>query len=602
MLQIYVHGEMESGFLELFPGTVLDMEELTDIFDEDITTGEFSLPLSFPWTEKNRRLLKFAERIENFSSRKNYWEIDAYDDGYPELIRGKLTLLEKSGSFNYTRGSFEASISGNKGLFGSTIKNKKLRDLVLGGIINWTVLDSRVFASYVMKGLFPQYNYIGFAPVAIENFFDKGKNYNDEFLVKDTVNYIVPYPGGDDSWEFARPSSADETVITAPGQPEYIDFRTIPFFNFTYVLKKAFEEIGYSVSGEILDSPTFKDLHIFNTTAIEFYSAVAYMDYTRRITPADHIPDMLLSDFFRAVFSFFNIYPVFDKTHVYLKYRKKIFTDRVILNITKRCNPNFSSTYKEATDDTGYSLEYTWDEKDDYRSDRIKDISTKTLVATVSTLPNLGTLDIGRPFTTDDIVYVEAENMYYNVANAAVIPILWDAWSEGMDSYKKGNGGRSVPLGLGTLCTYVEFIEADALYLRRNRVGCRQIGSYFTNKYVKVRNEFSLRLFYISKQMVDGRNIPVSFNNNTAPAGNEIAPFSLALDGPKGMAKNFHENWQDLQEVNDIVKVTVEADKKFMAELSQANTIEIDNVLFIPQKIESQLPLQGTIDMEIIPL
>lgn len=604
MLQIFLYGNNEEGFLDLSPGASLDIEATIDLFDEELNSGEFSLPVEIPWTENNRRLMSFAERVENFNSNITYWVCDVYDRGFPEMINAKLTLLEKTGTFNYKKGTFNASISGTKGLFGSVIKNQKLRDLTLGGVIDWTSMDidSIHFSEKLMKGEFPQWDYIGFAPVAIENFFDKNKNYTDEFLAKDTVNYIISTGGGPDDWIFGRPKSTDETTAAPAGDREYIDFRTVPFFKLRYVLEKVFSENGYNLTGELLNNQGFNDLYIYNNQSINFFSYSVFQDYNRRIVPRDHMPDITVTEFLKNVFSFFNVYPVFNAYNVELRYRVNAFKKRVILDITDRVEQTFSSTYKDAGEESGYTIDYAWDSNDDINNDRIKDLTGKNICASVSTIPNLGTLDIGRPFTTDDLVYVESENMYYAVANATVTPILWDAWSEKLGPLKVGDGSRSVNIGMGTLCTYVEYSDADALFIRRNRVAARQTGSYRNNTYHDIKSPFSLRVFFITKQLIDGNNIPVSFNHNANFAGTILEPFSLAIDGPFGLSAVFHEAWQNFQEGKETIKVTVNADKKFMLELNNSTMVQIKNTIFLVQKIESNIPLEGVITLYIQPL
>lgn len=603
MLEIYIRGSVESGFLELAADSHLDMEALADIFDEDISTGEFSLPIDIPWTENNRRLLGFIERNSNFSAQSNFWTCDVLDSGYPQLQNAKLTILEKSGNFKYTTGKFSASISGTKGLFASAIKSKMLRkDFVLGGPINF-VEDCRTFATNLEKGVYPQFPQIGFAPVAIENFFDtSSSSYNGEFLAQDTVNNIVHTGGGLTDWQFGRPSSSNPAVAAVAGDPEFIDHRTVPFYRLKFILVEVLKELGYTATGDLIDNYDIDDVFMFNTTALEFYSLVAYADYTRKIFPADHVPDILASDFVKAALKFFNVYTVFSLNSVDLRYRQNNFTTRKILDISDRCTGDFSGTWTEDTDQTGFTVDYDWDEADDMRNDRVKDPTTKTFVATVATLPNLATLDIGRPFTTDDIALVESENMYYNVANATTIPVLWDAWGERLGEYKTGTGATDVKLGMGTLCTYVELDTVNALYVRRDKLGCRQNGSYWTDKYVKVEKPFSLRVFFIKKQLISGNEFPVSMNGDTTSNGTQLNKFSLSIEGKNGILINFLNNWLNFKQGKQLLKIPVVADKKFMNDLAASNTIQMNNSLFLLQQTDKSIPLGPTVDLELAPL
>ena len=256
MLQIYIYGENEEGFLDIDPDTFLDVEGMSGIFDEEFSFGEFSIPNTFPWTDNNKRLLGFAERLENFSKKSYYWRCDVYDDNFPELVNAKLTLLEKNGSLTYRKGKFNASISSTKGLFGTLIRNKKLKDLSLGGKITWNALqDSRHFAYDVMNGQYPAYDYFAFAPVAIEDFYDKSRpDYNNEFLARDTVNTVVI---SGSNWTFGRPLSNNPTQAVASGHAEYKDYGTIPFFRLKYIFRKVFEDFGFTVDGAFLNRAWF---------------------------------------------------------------------------------------------------------------------------------------------------------------------------------------------------------------------------------------------------------------------------------------------------------------------------------------------------------
>lgn len=596
MLQIYLFGPSEEGFLDIDPDTSLQMESLTEIFaDEEENAGDFSLPVDFPWTENNRRKFGFTERLENFGTKEDSWRCIVYDSGFPELPNAKLTMLEKSGNFSYSRGKFSASISGNKGLFGSAIKNKNLRDLALGGAIRYTT-SSRQFAENVMKGVFPSYAYLAFAPVAIEKFIDDGRpDYSGEFLAKDTVNTVVNSGGGADDWSFANPAGANA-----------YDYRTIPFFKLKYVLRKIFEESGYTLSGAFIDEAGFDDLVIFNNYSLEYYDPATGTDYNRNLVPANHMPNLPVADFLSGFFSFFNLYPDFTgaTNDIKLYYKKASLTDKRILSLNDICSNEFSAAYQEQGAADGYKINYVWDSNDQYYSDRVKEdiAKDKTITGTVATFGALEAYNIGRSLTTDDLVYVEAENMYYQVADATSTPKKWDAHAERLNGYKTGAGETSVDVNMSTLCSYVEFVPADGLYERRNYVGCRQGGSYVNNKGVRVLNDFGPRIFYIKRLPVGGSNIPVSFNQNRDAGNGRIVPYSLAWQGSDGLALNFHRVWQSMRLNAEIVKTSVKGSRKALNDLAVNNCCEINNVLFLPYKIERDIPMKGSIEISLIAL
>jgi hypothetical protein len=604
MLQIYLYGPVEQGFLDIEPGTVLDMEGLTPIFDEDLSTGEFSLPLEITWTDRNRRLFGFGERLENFNRSTKTFRCDVFDDMFPELINAQLTILERSGNYSYTRGKFSTTISGTQGLFGSMIRDKKMTELHLGGEITWSGMDSRHFATDVMKGNQPQYSYISFAPLAILDFIDSGRtDFTSEFLIRDTVNDLVVTGSGANNWEFGRRLPLLTGVVATPGTAGYCNYWTVPFFKLRFVLLKIFEEHGFLASGEFLESVDFEDLVVDNNFGIEDYAISIQTDFNRKIVPSNHMPDMLISDFLKGIFDLFSIYPVFiNSNEVKLKYRKGDFRDKQILNINKICSDQFTSTYENVEQEKrGYQLQYNWD-GDGLQGERVKDNSGKILVATVATAAALGTLSVGFTLTTDHIAYVEADNLFYVLADATTTPMKWDVYGEKLQDYIVGDGERTIPCGISTLCTHAVLNATTGLTEKKNYLAKKQRGSYKNYAGALVKSSFGLRIFYIKKRTFGTNVYPVSFYHNRDSSNSIILPYSLSWHGDYGLAKNFHLEWQNLRERGELVKTEIAVDKKVLTDLNKHNMVERDNVIYLPHKIERSIPLKQTAILQVMPL
>jgi len=608
-LQIYVYGPLESGFIDVNADSELDIEALSEAFDEDFSSGEFSLPITIPWTDRNKKIFGFAESIQNGGTKINYWKCDVYDNYFPEMISAKMTLLEKVGKFNYKSGSSNFSVAGTKGLFGTLIQNKYMPSLKLGGSIAFQGQESRSFATDVMKGLHPELPFIAFAPVAIEDFFDKNRpDYDNEFLAKDTVNTVIVTGTNADDWVFGRPTSRLPNVPAPINNGEHNDYRTVPFFKVQYIIKQIFLEHGFSVIGDWVDDAAFADAYVFNNFSIEKYPPGILQDGNNIITPGNHVPNILIRDFLKGIFSFFNLYPKFiNEGQVRLYYKANDVTQKNILSLNDVIGDSFDSTYQMDTSSPditqqGYELNYSWDSADGFYSDRVKDLSDKTLVATVAKFSDLATLNIGRQLTTADIAYVQADNLYYCVADATTNPIKWDCYAEELSVYTKAPGNNTIDLGLSTLCTYVELNATTGLYEKRNYLGTRQKGTYLNNKNVLVKNDFGLRIFFIQKKLFGAISIPVSFNYNRDANNNKILPYSLALKGDDGVAKNFHTVWQDALEGAEIVKTSVAINKKVLTDINNHNVFEVRGVQFLLNKTERTIPMKNTMDIYLVPL
>lgn len=612
MLSIFIQTNKQQGFLDIDATTQLSIETYTDIFDEDFTTGEISLPLEIPWTDNNRKLLGFAERLENFSNKPDYYICTVYDDMFPELTNAKFTILEKSGLFTYQKGKFNATISGIKGIFGSKIKNKNLKDLKLGGKIAWTGKDSREFAYDVMTGVYPEYSYIAFGPLVIENFFDKSRpDYTTEFMVEDTVNEMVIQPSG--QWIFGRPTTVPGiSSVATSGTANYIDYRTIPFFKVKYIITKIFEENGFTINGDFINDTDFEDLVLYNNYAIENYSPTTYVDFNRSINPANHLPDYSILDFLKAFFTFFNIYPIFSTAAVTFVYRKKEIANTEALDITPYVVADFTCTFEnaDAISKKGFTLKSN-NSTDNYRSDWVKDITGKTFIGSIDSANQLGSISIGRTLTTDDICFIPQDNMYYQVVDATHSPVLWEVCSQKLGDFIYGDGERQVSTDMGTFCTNLYNTNGSiaGAYLLgwikqlgfAQRCATRQPGSYINYKGVTVKNPFGLYIFYCKKINLGYGAHPATFTRARDYNGDPCTRYGLSFNGEDGIA-NFHKSWQQLRLKSDVVKTAVRVDKKILQQLSKTNKVQINNVIYLVYYYNKILPLRDIMEIRLVPL
>ena len=633
MLQLYVYGELEQGWLDIDNGTQLAMEYFSDLFDDTFSNGQFSLPIDIALTDNNRRKLGFAERLSNTGNKLKYWKVDIYEDGWPLLIGTKMTILTRTGNWGYTKGKISVTITGVKGLFGSIINGKKLSDMSLGGVIQWDTQESRDFATDHKDGKHDDLNYIIFAPVACEDFIDTNQSdYTTEFLVRDTLNDLVQIPDGSSFKNvFARVDPTNLNAIIAAGNLQHIDYRTVPFFNLKYVVKKCFTEFGYSIAGDWIDDTDFDKLFIFNNYALEVYAISTYTDYNNMIIPANHVPDMYIVDFLKAIFTFFNVYPSFDRANnkVTLSYRKSSISSINAIDITNKVVDEIEVTETVLTDGSstasnnlgntaGFTLTYDWG-GDSMQSDRVKEkvikdgktyIGDKELIGVVQKPFDLGSFVTSRALNTGDCVLVRDQNMYYSVADATVIPIVWEAYAEALDSYVYGDGSKNISLGLSTLCQYILLNATTGTYYNTGILGAKMKGSYTTNKGNRISNPFGLKIFYADYQSVSTATTPVamSYNNVAGPylygvtSGGALVKYNLDLNSEVSIGQILHFSWQIMQVNQLVVKTTILTDTKVLNDLNTYSQVVVNGILFMVYKIEQTTPTKGTMVIYLVPM
>jgi hypothetical protein len=606
MLSIFVHSGANPGFLDLPANAALQMESFSEAFQLEEEAGEFSLPLDLYWTDTNRLRLGFKERLENFNKAENWFIISVYDSNFPVFTKAKLTLVSKSGSFNYRNGKFSVSVSGTRGIFSSIAKNKKMTELQLGGTIAFPVgMDSREFAYWHYHTGYTQFPQIRFAPVGFEGFYDQERfDFNGEFLAKDTVNNIVETGGG--AWLFGRPTEANPAVAAGATTVEYMDYRTIPFFRVKFLVEKIFTDLGYAVTGEFLSNPDFDNLVLFNNYGIERYSAFEFtiltsFDENTSINPGNHVPDMLVDEFLKSILPGLGIFPVFiDDKNVVLVYHNTNIEKSGIANCDDVLLDNFESNFIDGgTKQDGYKITLATDENDSYYSERVKDISTKTLVSRVATRADLDNITSGS-LTTDNIVYVEAENMYYTVADATADPMLWDAFAEELNEYISGSGDKQVDIKFSTLAQYVTLDAGTGLYINKGYLATRQKGTHISRKSVLVKNTFGLRLFYTTAPG-DVTVIPTSYNHNRNADNTLKEKYTLALQQADSIAL-LHKAWQNILQNAEDVKIALLANSEVTERLRRHPKIQVAGLVVFVKKIEKTIPIRQILELTVVPL
>ena len=603
MLEVFVYGKNKQGYLELPPAASLDMVVNTENFDEDLTLGEYSLPQDVPMTPNNKAIFGFIEMLNSQpAAEQTQWKCDVGNDGIPEMVDSQITLLENPTTFGYDKGTYSMSISGNKGIFGTLIKNKTLKDISWGRIDFPAGATSRDFATVIMKNdpLINIYPYLRFVPCAIMNFFDDTRpDYNGEFIAQDICNNIVITGPTEDEWVFGRPSAADTHVAAVPGTAEYLDHRTIPFFTWKWIMQKVFAEFGYSISGDWLNDAAWDDAVMYNNMAIEKYSITpTYTDNNREILIQQHFPKKDIGLFLADFQKLFNVKLTFnDGRKVSIDYRKKVLKDNRSLDASKIVNANFLGTPTDFKD-KGFTLSFNFDTNDGYSGQRVQDIDKNKLVASVNKFGDLATLVIGRPFEYNDLVYVAAENQYFAYTNGAGIT-AWQYFSERLFPFVIGVGDYKYETGISPMATYI-LLNADTDNLdNMDMVAADMKGSYFNKHYTLVEQPFETRIFYAKRILKNGNNLPSSFVHNRDSQNKIRVPVSLAWDGAEGLYNYVWKDWLDFLTNTRKVKAKFTFDQKSYSDLKNTNKISIDGTNYLPVTLYTKIPIREEVEVDM---
>lgn len=181
--------EKDGEFLDLSPGTAAQIERQSPFFNSNDLAAEYSLPLTFPYTPKNARLLGLPNHYytRRIKTKLSGWRMyDNNNFSYTgELLIEAADLNVNDVTKSKITGYFLTGVSS----FFTAIKNKKLKELYLGGIRNfaWTNNDPnsslKGFWQHVHDSLVGNMEY-SFAPIRNEKWAGSSEDDTPDWMNK----------------------------------------------------------------------------------------------------------------------------------------------------------------------------------------------------------------------------------------------------------------------------------------------------------------------------------------------------------------------------------------------------------------------------------
>jgi hypothetical protein len=608
-LSIKIHGNNE-GFLTLPKNATLSLEELKAMFDEDLSLSSFSLPLTIPINEINAALLGHQQQVMNFQPDKPYWTCTVYWNGFPEIINGKLTILQVNSNVAGSLGNININITGAKGLFYAKLSNKNVKSIYAGGVINFdNRCDSRLFAYRVNAGQIQEYPYLRFPRVFIEGFKDTSRaDYDDlkDFLVQDCVNNVI-FDGSGTVAANGVPANSTNTVEITEGTAGYEHYATIPFFLLKYILTAGFKEIGYSLVGDFMTDSRFDNVCIFNNYAIDQYDYILHQDINRQIIPSNHLPDISLAKYIKNIIINFglklDVLP--NNNAIQLSFRTNILNKNNAVDITEFIIDDIETT-NNVEDKSGYEIKYNFEDGDGLVGDFLKErkevnnqifIGDKELVGTVNELADLATFIYPGQLTTNHCVKVNIAQLYYSPANANTNPVIWEPYSTLFQSYIVGDAGNTTDLPIAPLLPYIWFNKNTGLnQIEQGYSGCRLLGSYINSKNIRVKNKFGLRLLFAG---VNG-----GFLNppHLSPVV-ELNGLGFTMDLiPNYGILQFHQPWMKYKNALKEVKAKTIPSIAVVKLLDNYDMVIIKSIWYLVKKVEKQIPQVDHVVLTLVPL
>lgn len=529
MLELLINGESA----DLLPDASITIDEESPVFDKDTIPGGYSYPFTLPVTPRNRRVLGFPERIEKSGSMSIEQPFQLFHLG--KLITSGTITVTESGD------SYKVNLMVGSGDLANKVKDKKLKNLDLGGVRNW-----QWKAEYKHPdddfALAPIFNSKFYTDTPFSVFFSN-------------LHYRV------NAYEHESFNIATGTVV----------FAITPFPYLSYIIKQIFSFAGMQIIENVLvTDPDFRDLVVYTIRDIgtwemalgsgnicigidiagnPIYQMVPIGVYSNRtINPfnlIDSLPNMSISDFLLSIRNFLNIAYVPDGDTVRITKRADLIKKAPGKDITGLAIRSPRST-QEISD--GFKLKWMIDSADDlWGSDFFTNIDDvldfiKEPLDAVSELETL----VPEP---NEIRYIREVDLYFRYVYFAFDPEdetqlrwQWVSWSFNYQNYRQGNEKDVFESKIAPILMTRGLHHTETGIMRCPQV--EQKGAYPSQKDV---SPFELRLLFYRGMIKDSLDIdyPYVTNDNLDRTGTRLQGKSLALrfDGEYGLYSQLWKNY-----------------------------------------------------------
>jgi hypothetical protein len=392
---------------------------------------------------------------------------------------------------------------------------------------------------------------------------------------------------------YFTPSDLYVTNDTSPGNAFHGYVVPMPFF--IHIFKKVFEFIGYKISGSFLEDPDISQIIIFNNYALDnvLYdpsdvNIPVINIWASTIDLKNHVPDISIADFIKAVKNFFNLGIFVNDTNKSIEFTP-------LEEIIKTTD---ADDWTSLTEQKGKEIDFnngggvTLKIPDNLNSD-IEDRAIPFSGIVKEPVVSIAALSALTDQKNTDIRLVTDLDQYYQCTELTDGTLVWNFFSENYYSYVIGDGKTEVPISIGTLIMEeVTDFSQDLLVPVMDGLGS---SNFFDTGINKAPFTFLNWLGMQYGKPILGHVYPMASSSYKTMAGTPFGGLSLKpFDGTgKDIYTKYYKNWLNFLNKTRPVTRIVNLDLNTLMNPNMNKKKRIDNVEFMISKITVSITMQG---------
>lgn len=595
-----------SEYLDLAPGTRIQRERSSPAFIEttedgkDGIPGEISYPFTLPLSDANMRILGFPDQLPVM--KKLQHDVILEDAGMP-LSAGKLIINGVTSNLMKNNvGSIDTHILSNISEFWQRVKSKKLSELTLGGprIFNWNgySLTNPGFWKHIHDTW--SYNSADNGDYVFDPVYCKNYKRDDKVT---WINGWAEYSG----------------QIQLAREANY--YCLCPQVFLVFILKSIFQEHGYTLFGEVLDDPDFKQLAFLSFRSVDW--AVPQLSGPLitpvvNITPKAEItidlrqhvpPAMTVGEFLVEIQKLLPVaFVINDRQRTCQLVKLSNTAQAGWADKTESFAPAYTLSFeKKEVEDIVYSFERV-DDNPVAMSGDLEAFNYQGKLASYSQLP--------APSSTyvQQMYYIEQTNQYFaclQLSAGIAWAYFWVNVNHNHTSYLPGNQTNIITSNFGigvadmqTIFTGATLGAVTGFFLVEEREG---------NWYGQDAEDYTpwpARIFFHRgrQPFSKGGTMPLATNsiwnyNSSSPqsSASQVGNWALSYKIPGsnyGLIDYWWSKWLPALEMNEKIKGRLYLKFHEYIQFDWNDVLMINNTLYLVKKINETLPYPGYIDIE----
>lgn len=438
----------------------INREFETTIFNREPDVSDFTLPVDLPLTDEAIRALDFPHVPANPNVKREY-DAELIVNG---IFINKVTLRVLRTKIKEKKCS--VTIIGNYGSFARLAGTLRVNELELGGIRTIGAVNNSPTQIFTATN-----SSAPGAPFTLRIYWDGCttpshiKAINLQTIVDD---YVFPTALDEKiNLDYVHTSLKDDEDVTSvinaydPVDGEYIDpikhyvlsvvnntfFSSerhfwVPYFRLSFVLRKCFEELGFTVSsslfGTYFDNILLANTYSINRVGISISNpSSSFKDITLQnqsiyINPRNHVPKMKIIDFVTEVAKNYNLQYIIDfagKAVTINQFNSLNLSAATVVDMTDIAVPEPEISFERSDFINGYEFDFYPDPEDGASGTDVQDdVADYPYRGAVNTESDLASISSPSVF---DVAYVRNVNAYFQYGGSE-----WFLYSHNLGRHK----------------------------------------------------------------------------------------------------------------------------------------------------------------------